>query len=1111
MNPNSIGSVQWDLVANIARISSDAEQIKKMLGGAMNNVAGAVDIAKKAFIGLFGAAPIAGFASLLKGAIDSAEALHDLSQSTGASVESLSAFAEVGRTTGTSADTIAGMMTKLAKNTQGVTDSNSDAARALKALGIDFQSFQRLSPDQQMLTVAKAMDSFADGSGKAAAAQILFGKEGAKNLPFMHDLAQTGELVARTTDAQSEAADQFNDNMTKLRVTGGAWIHDLAMGMVPALGDASQAVLDVFNGTGGLREEIQKLGADGTIAEWTKRAVIGLTYVMDAVSGVKRVFQSIGEYLGASIASWVATFSALGGAISKATSGDFKGAWAELKGGAAEVDSIMKDLGKTLSDTWSEETVGQKIRARMEEIEKTGATAKAAKPPVEGLGKATADSATAADKSTKAYAGTVDAMHKYVLETQAAVKQNANLTEGQKLVLRAEEMLKDAKINLTAAERRYLEELVAQVRTTDEARRVQEAAKKAHDDTAKALDQSIESLQKQIEQQQESNVKTELGAEALAKLEIQKLRDAAATADRNALLAGESQLNSDLTAQYINQAKKLRELADLKEQGVHVEMAKQANEEWQKTTADIETGLTDSLFRAAEEGKSIWGSMRDAIKGYFNNLVLKPVISAVMQPVAGAIGSLLGGGSGSGTGSILGSLGNIVNLGKSLLDGSAFTKIGSMIGGSISKIGASIGGNVGSALGSVGSFASTAIPIAGAIAASISLSKAIANGYSIGGFAGKALTFLGPLGGLINRAFGRRPKEVTGTGIEGAFAEGDFSGQQYADWQRKGGWFRSTKRGTDYSALDGELAGALDQGGASVYASVAQYAKILQMPADALASVNYKFRVAFGKDEAETEANITKALSDYQDALSEQFASTLAPFKQAGESVSDTLLRLSAIQTFSESINQFGGIFTRVAQLSLSAREELIGFAGSMENFIAKAQSFVQNYYTDAEQYGLAAKDIRAQLDALGITQDISSKADFRSIVEAVDVSTTAGREQLNALLDLAQAFAPIAQYIEDQKTTLGELADKAPSSALLESVLKDQETQAAYQEQLTGQVDQLNGSILGIGDLIADAIASGNELLLAALQAIASQTAATAQQLKRWDDDGALVTTTPP
>jgi tape measure domain-containing protein len=121
------------------------------------------------------------------------------------------------------------------------------------------------------------------------------------------------------------------------------------------------------------------------------------------------------------------------------------------------------------------------------------------------------------------------------------------------------------------------------------------------------------------------------------------------------------------------------------------EAAKKSAEEWQKAYDQISQGLTDSLFRAAEAGKGFFATLRDSIKGMFNNLVLKPIIQYGVSGALGALGSLAGAGAnaagiggGSGLGSIS-SLASLVSSGYSMANGGGIAgAIGSYLTGSAS-------------------------------------------------------------------------------------------------------------------------------------------------------------------------------------------------------------------------------------------------------------------------------------------------------------------------------------------------------------------------------------------------------------------------------------------
>jgi len=93
----------------------------------------------------------------------------------------------------------------------GATEDTKGAGKALEAIGIDFTTFKSLSPEDQMKAVADAMGQFADGSGKSAVAMALYGKEGAKLIPFLKDLNEVSELQAKVTSEQAAMADNFTD------------------------------------------------------------------------------------------------------------------------------------------------------------------------------------------------------------------------------------------------------------------------------------------------------------------------------------------------------------------------------------------------------------------------------------------------------------------------------------------------------------------------------------------------------------------------------------------------------------------------------------------------------------------------------------------------------------------------------------------------------------------------------------------------------------------------------------------------------------------------------------------------------------------------------------
>jgi hypothetical protein len=155
------------------------------------------------------AARLAGeaFQVLTTGAAD----FKDLEETTGASAESIASLAVAAATAGVEIGSVAGSMNKLTRGLVGVNDESKAAGAALKAIGIDVKAFKQLDPAAQYEAVGKALSGYADGAGKVAIAQALFGKQGAEQLKVFAALEEAGGRQTILTQAQIELADAYAD------------------------------------------------------------------------------------------------------------------------------------------------------------------------------------------------------------------------------------------------------------------------------------------------------------------------------------------------------------------------------------------------------------------------------------------------------------------------------------------------------------------------------------------------------------------------------------------------------------------------------------------------------------------------------------------------------------------------------------------------------------------------------------------------------------------------------------------------------------------------------------------------------------------------------------
>lgn len=196
-------------IADLKRAGhATAEQTARM-GTAFNFVQGAA-------IGMAGALSAGMFVNFVRASIDSVDALNDLKDATGASIENISALEDVALRTGSSFDAVG---TSLIKFNKVLNDAKpgSKAAAAIKALGLDLNELKSLDPAEALRRTAVALNGFAEDGNKGRLMVLLFNKSVEQMAPFLKDLAEKGELVAKVTTAQAEEAEKFNKQLFEMK------------------------------------------------------------------------------------------------------------------------------------------------------------------------------------------------------------------------------------------------------------------------------------------------------------------------------------------------------------------------------------------------------------------------------------------------------------------------------------------------------------------------------------------------------------------------------------------------------------------------------------------------------------------------------------------------------------------------------------------------------------------------------------------------------------------------------------------------------------------------------------------------------------------------------
>lgn len=234
---------------SIKRNLGDLGNVARSLGGLLSGLGVAVSVA--------------GLTAMVKSAIDTGDALDEMSQRVGVSVETLSVWKPAAEQSGVSGESFEKGLRKLSTTMLEAATGSEDAARGFAAIGVAVknQDGTLRATDQVLLDLAERFKAMPDGAEKTALAVQLFGKSGADLIPFLNqgrdginELA--AEMQALGVQMSSETAAQagnFNDALDKLKLTTQSIGNQIIASFLPALNDLAAGMVESAKQGGALR------------------------------------------------------------------------------------------------------------------------------------------------------------------------------------------------------------------------------------------------------------------------------------------------------------------------------------------------------------------------------------------------------------------------------------------------------------------------------------------------------------------------------------------------------------------------------------------------------------------------------------------------------------------------------------------------------------------------------------------------------------------------------------------------------------------------------------------------------------------------------------------
>lgn len=173
----------------------------------------------------------------------------------------------------------------------------------------------------------------------------------------------------------------------------------------------------------------------------------------------------------------------------------------------------------------------------------------------------------------------------------------------------------------------------------------------------------------------------------------------------------------------------------------------------------------------------------------------------------------------------------------------------------------------------------------------------------------------------------------------------------------------------------------------------------------------------------EQEAEMVAVLGELFDGLAGTVVPFIAQFQEIGEGLGETLVRVAtSVQVVQEATRYLGLAINetdpeRFAQISV----ELIDLAGGIEEFIGGMQAFANAFAPESERFLSASSALVDAFAQVGLSVPATRDAMW-ALMQSLDATTEAGREQIATLLRLADVSDQYYSILEDQLTEARDL-----------------------------------------------------------------------------------------
>jgi hypothetical protein len=239
----TVGTLSVAINTRLEGLQQGLQRANRLVEGSAGQIerrfqsAGAVATRALGALGL--GVSVAGLTAMVTQANGAVLAIKDLAETTGSTVDRISALEDVARRTGGSIATVDNVLVALNRTLKDAEGDNPQA-RALRRIGLDAAELQRLDPADALKRVADQLVRFADNGQRARVVQDIFKGSTREAAGFLRDLADAGELNGTVTARQVEEADRFAKSLARLKADAQDAARAIGGPLVRALNNAAE-------------------------------------------------------------------------------------------------------------------------------------------------------------------------------------------------------------------------------------------------------------------------------------------------------------------------------------------------------------------------------------------------------------------------------------------------------------------------------------------------------------------------------------------------------------------------------------------------------------------------------------------------------------------------------------------------------------------------------------------------------------------------------------------------------------------------------------------------------------------------------------------------------